>query len=208
MLKRILKKMRSDGGASSLISFLLLAPLFLGAVFTIIDFTFWNADRNQVDSIARDAARTVAIYGGNGNGSTKQTTTIEANYGTKRSEACSSGRADIVNAPQKYIFVNANKSNATGVECNVLAAMANSTGLVSISSDTPVVVNCGPGQAATIGSRTFCKVTYTYNGLPGSPMSFLKIRNSDGTVTNPLSLNTITKSSESEVKLPALVAAK
>jgi len=204
MLKRILKRMKSDRGASSLISFMLVVPLLLGAVFMTIDFTFYNANRNQVDAIARDAARTVAIYGGNGNAT--KATSIEKSYGMSRANACSSGRSDITDAPQKYIFVNANKANMTGVECNVLAAMATSSGLTSISDKVPVTVKCGPDSAPNIGSRTFCTVKYTYDSMPGNALSFLKIRNADGTVTNPLSENTITKSSESEVKNPTLVA--
>lgn len=204
MLKRILKRMKSDRGASSLISFMLVVPLLLGAVFMVIDFTFYNTNRDQVNAIARDAARTVAIYGGNGNAT--KATSIEKSYGMSRTNACSAGRSDITTSPQKYIFINADRSQMTGVECNILAAMANNTGLTSISSKVPVKVKCGPDSAPNIGSRTYCTVEYTYDSMPGNALSFIKIRNDDGTVGNPFSVNKITKSSESEVKNPTLVA--
>lgn len=205
MLKRFLKnKVKSDSGSSALISFILLVPLFLALVITAVDVSFYFSNRGQVEAIARDAARTVAIYGGNGTSATA--TTIEKSYGTSRATACSAGRVDVAAAPNKYIFANAIKTNMTAVECNVLAALANSTGLVSFSTKEPVVVKCGPDEAQTIGSRTYCTINYTYDGMPGAPMSFIQMRQDDGsTASGLLSKNTVTKSSESEVKLPGLV---
>lgn len=204
MLKRFLKKKaKSDRGASSLISFILLVPLFLGLVITAVDLSFYFSNRAQVEAVARDAARTVAIFGGDGDAT--QATSIERSYGTSRATACSSGRADITDAPNKYIFTNATKTNLSAVECNVLAALANNTGLVSIS-DEPVQVDCGPGQAQTVGSRTYCTIVYTYSGMPGAPMSFVQMRQEDGSSAGMLSTNTVTKSSESEVAMPLLVS--
>lgn len=203
MLKRFLKqKAKSDRGASSLISFILLVPLFLGLVITAVDLSFYFSNRAQVEAVARDAARTVAIFGGDGDAT--QATSIEKNYGTSRATACSSGRADITNAPNKYIFTDATKTNLSAVECNVLAALANNTGLVSISEE-PVRVDCGPRQAQTVGTRTYCTIVYKYSGMPGAPMSFVQMRQADGSSAGMLSTNTVTKSSESEVRLPLLV---
>lgn len=204
MLKRFLKKkVKSDRGSSSLISFILLVPLFLGLVITGIDVSFYFSNRGQVEAIARDAARTVAIFGGNGD-ATKMTS-IEKSYGTTKLAACSASRSDLLNAPNKYIFVDANRTNATPIECNVLAALANSTGLVSFSTENPVVVKCGPNQATTVGSRTYCTIEYTYDSMPGAPMSFVQMRQDDGSTGGLLSRNIVTKSSESEVKSPVLV---
>lgn len=203
MLKRFLKqKAKSDRGASSLISFILLVPLFLGLVITAVDLSFYFSNRAQVEAVARDAARTVAIFGGDGD--VTMATSIEKSYGTSRATACSSGRADITNAPNKYIFTNADKTDLSAVECNVLAALANNTGLVSIS-DEPVQVDCGPRQAQTVGTRTYCTIVYKYSGMPGAPMSFVQMRQTDGSSAGMLSTNTVTKSSESEVRLPLLV---
>ena len=204
MLKRFLKKKaKSDRGASSLISFILLVPLFLGLVITAVDLSFYFSNRAQVEAVARDAARTVAIFGGDGD--TTQATSIERSYGTSRATACSTSRTDITDAPNKYIFTNASRNNLSAVECNVLAALANNTGLVSIS-DEPVVVECGPRQAQTVGTRTYCTIVYTYSGMPGAPMSFVQMRQADGSSAGMLSTNTVTKSSESEVAMPQLVS--
>lgn len=207
MLKRFLKKVKSDRGSSSLISFILLVPLFLGLVITAVDVSFYFSNRGQVEAVARDAARTVAIFGGDGTATTA--TTIEKSYGSTKAKACAGSRTsfgDLKDAPNKYIFSQAARESMTAVECNVLAALANSTGLVSFSTDTPVLVNCGPDEAQTIGSRTYCEITYTYDGMPGAPMSFIQIRQDDGSTGGLLSKNVVTKSSESEVKLPGLVS--
>lgn len=203
MLKRFLKhKVKSDSGASSLISFILLVPLFLGMVITAVDLSFYFSNRAQVEAVARDAARTVAIFGGDGD--INYSTSIEKSYGANRALACSSSRADITDAPNKYIFTNGIKSNLTAVECNVLAALANNTGLVSIS-DEPVQVECGPRQAQTVGTRTYCTIVYKYSGMPGAPLSFVQMRQDDGSSAGMLSTNTVTKSSESEVATPTMV---
>lgn len=205
MLKRFIKqRLKSDRGSSSLISFILLVPLFLGLIITAVDMSFYFSNRGQVEAVARDAARTVAIFGGNG--TTAQSTTIEKSYGSNRNTACSSSRADIGAAPNKYIFTDANKSAMTAVECNVVAALANSQGLVSFSTKTPVEVKCGPNQASSVGTRTYCEIKYTYEGMPGAPLSFIQIRNEDGTTGGLLSKNVVNKSSESEVKNPGLVS--
>ena len=211
MLKRFLKKKaKSDRGASSLISFILLVPLFLGLVITAVDLSFYFSNRGQVEAVARDAARTVAIFGGNGTAGigSGSMTTIEASYGTKTIDACSDSRPDIANAPNKYIFtdVSNKQSTKTAVECNVLAALANNNGLVSFSTQDPVDVQCGPGVAASVGARTYCTIKYTYDGMPGAPMSFVQIRNDDGSVSGLLGSNAVTKSSESEVQYPNTVA--
>lgn len=213
MLKRFLKKKaKSDRGASSLISFILLVPLFLGLVITAVDLSFYFSNRAQVEAVARDAARTVAIFGGSGN-STKATS-IEANYGVERADvrrACSSDRADITDAPNKYIYLEADKSTYSSVECNTLAALANNTGLVSISVDFKgtslegkKVVECGPEEATSVGSRTYCTIRYIYSGMPGAPLSFVQMRQDDGSSAGMFSRNIVTKSSESEVASPGL----
>ena len=213
MLKRILKKVKSDRGSSSLVSFILLVPLFLGIVATGVDLAFYFANRGQVEAIARDAARTVAIFGGNGN--VAQATTLENSYGSSRASACSSGRSDLRDAPNKYLFVDTNKASYTTTECNVLAAIANTTGIVSFSLDLTEInegraepvskaIVCGPDQATTIGSRTYCTINYSYRGMPGSPLSFIQVRGGEGTASGLLSSNTVTKSAESEVANPGL----
>lgn len=198
MLKGIIRKIKSDKASSSIISFLLLVPLLLGVVITAVDMSFYFSNRSQVEAIAGDAARTVGIFGGNGTATTA--TSIENRYGASKNEACRNSRPDIVNAPNQYIFTDASKSDMTPIECNVLAALANSTGLTSFSTKKPVTVDCGPDFARTIGTRTYCTINYTYDGMPGAPLSFIQARQDDGSSAGLLSNNIVTKSSESEVR--------
>lgn len=204
MLRKFIKKLKSDRGGSELMSFILLVPLFLGLIVTAVDVSFYFANRSQVQDIARDAARTVAIYGGTGDAT--KATTIEKSYGLSRASACNASRADIAKAPNKYIFTQAKRSEMSAVECNVLAGLANSMGLVNFATKEPVKVKCGPNEAKTVGSRTYCTVEYQYGSMPGAPLSFIQIRQADGSSSGLLSNNVITKSSESEVKLPGLVS--
>lgn len=203
MLRRIFrKKIRSDKGSSALISFVMLIPLFLALVITAFDVSFYFSNRGQVEAVARDAARTVGIFGGTG--SVTEATSIEKKYGLNKATACSAARAN--SAPYKDLWTSVNKSSYTPIECNVLYALATNGGLVSVTMDgTGDGVKCGPKTASAIGSRTFCTVTYSYNGMTGSPMSFIQMRQADGTSGGLLSKNVVTKSSESEVKNPPLV---
>lgn len=202
-LKTLRKKLKSDRGGSSLISFILLTPLFLGLVITAFDTSFYFANRGQVEAVTRDAARTIAIFGGNGD--LAQATTIEKTYGQNRAAACSVARANA--APQKELWTSVNKSSYTPTECNVLYALVTNGGLVSVSMDSTAGdgVKCGPRTAANVGTRTYCTVKYTYDGLPGAPMGFIQIRQADGSTGGLLSHNVVTKSSESEVMLPTMV---
>lgn len=194
------KKIRSDRGGSALISFVMLVPLFLGLVVTAFDTSFYFSNRGQVDAVAKDAARTIAIFGGKG--TPTMTTSIEKSYGTTKAAACNAARAN--SAPLKDLWVSVNKTNYTPIECNALFALVSNGGLVSVSMDkTGEGVKCGPERAANVGARTFCTITYTYDGMPGAPMSFIQMRQTDGSSGGLLSKNVVTKSSESEVKMSA-----
>lgn len=203
MLRRIFrKKIRSDRGGSALISFIMLTPLFLGLVITAFDTSFYFSNRGQVDAIAKDAARTIAIFGGNGNAT--RATTIEKSYGSDKSTACSQSRAATNNVPLPDLWTSVNKGDYTPIECNALFALVSNGGLVSVSMDKGGEgVECGPERAENVGSRTFCTITYTYDGMPGAPLSFVQMRQDDGTSGGLLSKNVVTKSSESEVKMSA-----
>lgn len=204
MLRRIFKKkIRSDRGGSALISFIMLTPLFLGLVITAFDTSFYFSNRGQVDAVARDAARTIAIFGGNGDAS--RGTTIEKSYGLNKTTACSAARAN--NAPLKPLWLSVNKADYTPIECNALFALVSNGGIVSVSMDKAGEgVDCGPTAATKVGSRTYCTITYTYDGMPGAPMSFIQMRQEDGSSGGLLSKNVVTKSSESEVMNPPLVS--
>ena len=75
-----------DRGDSELVSLVLLIPLIVGILFTMIDMSVYFSNRAQIQSAARDAARTVAIMGGNG--TSLSGTPIEVKYGSRRQKAC------------------------------------------------------------------------------------------------------------------------
>ena len=51
-----------DRGDSELVSLVLLIPLIVGILFTMIDMSVYFSNRAQIQSAARDAARTVASW--------------------------------------------------------------------------------------------------------------------------------------------------
>lgn len=189
LLEKFKNKIESDDGASSIITFLIVVMLMLGFMITIIDVSVYFSNRSQITAAARDGARTIAIMGGNG--THDKATIIEKSYGISRAQACRG-------SDFKPGFAPAVKSTSTPVECNVLRNIQNNTGLISVSFDSSDTgVKCGPSIATAIGSRTYCEVTYKYNGLPGSPIGWLKT--SDG--YSLLGKSVVIASGESEVNL-------
>lgn len=177
MLKRLLLRLRSDHG-DSMVSAIIVLPLLVAMLLTIIDSSIYLANRGQVQAIARDGARTVAIMGGNGNAS--MGTALEAKYGQSRAAACSGltgGRASA-----------ALRDTSTPIECNIIRALNSATGLVNTNIDA---VTCTPQVTTFIGQRVACEVKWTYNGIPGSAISFLQLGKQ----------NTTAGSAESEVML-------
>lgn len=189
ILQKFKKKFSSDDGGSGMITFLIIIPILLAFMITVIDTSVYFSNRSQVTAAARDGARTIAIMGGNGTNTTA--TIIEKSYGMNRGEACR--ESDF--APG---FKNAIKNTSTPVECNIVRSIQGNTGLISVSFDSPDTgVSCGPTISTSIGSRTYCEVTFDYNGLPGSPISWVKKTDGSGL----LGKSTVIASGESEVDL-------
>ena len=67
-MKRFFKSFKSDRG-DSLVSFIIVVPVLLMILITSVDYGIFMLNRGQIQAVARDAARTVAIYGGNGDAS-------------------------------------------------------------------------------------------------------------------------------------------
>ena len=67
-MRKFLKGLKSDRG-ESLVSVLIVMPLLVVMLVTMVDFSVYILNQGQVRAAARDAARTVAIYGGNGTSS-------------------------------------------------------------------------------------------------------------------------------------------
>lgn len=199
------KRVKSDRADSSLVASFIFIPMFLGVTITGIDVSLFFSNRGQIESIARDAARTVAIYGGNGDAT--NATVIEKKYGSNKNVMCSSTRPGLNGAKNKHIWdaIDGNtRANMTATECNILYAMALSDGLTSVGMENGSI-NCGPYQAGTIGTRTFCTIEYDYGSLPGAPLGYIHFRQSDGSMRGLFGHNTVTKSADSEVARPLMV---
>ena len=115
-MKRFFKSFKSDRG-DSLVSFIIVVPVLLMILITSVDYGMLN--RGQIQAVARDAARTVAIYGGNGDAS--KATPIENAYGVPRGLVCSSVSGWGVDA-----------STSSAVECNTAKALQQQRGLVNV----------------------------------------------------------------------------
>lgn len=193
MLKDFLSRRRkSDGGSAELISLIIIIPLVLGILFTMIDTSIYFSNRSTIQAVARDGARTVAIMGGNGTRNTQ--TAIEKEYGLPIS-VCS----DPVLAEESV--VDALDGTQTAIECNMLKTLANTVGLTNIKVNS---VECTPTSANAIGTRTSCSVSWNYGSIPGSGLTFIKKRNSDGSRNEDSGLvatNITVGTSESEVNL-------
>ena len=183
MLKqKLMKRMRSDRADSSLVTFVIVMPLFFMFIVTMIDTSIYFANRAIIQQVARDGARQVAIFGGDGDAT--QRSPLEASYGV--TGTC----ATVENASTR-------SANQTEVECQVLARYDQGAGLTSVLVTR---VDCGPSRTDAIGQMTYCDVDWTYNGIPGSTMNFIKT--SDG--ASPFNLNKTRVTGQSEVNMSGI----
>lgn len=177
MFQNLLKRLKSDSG-DSLVSAVIVFPLVIMLIITGIDYSIFMSNRAQIQGSVRDAARTVAIMGGNGNQT--KSTPIEYAYGTTRSQACAGIAA---------------KDAITTIECSLFTTLKSQNGLVNVTfTDTknnqPKSITCGGEVSTFVGQRVTCKVAWVYNGIPGSIISLMKSNNQ----------NYAEGSAESEVK--------
>lgn len=183
MMKKFFAKIKSDK-ADSLVSAVIILPMMFFMLITTVDFGVYMSNRATIQAVARDGARTVAIMGGDGTASTG--TPLEAAYGQSRSTSCDSAR--------KGIASNAVKNSSSAIDCSVMGALNNSTGLVNVEISS---VNCGPNISSYIGQRAFCEIKWSYGGIPGSAMSFTRADNGEQILAGQ---NTTAGSAETEVK--------
>lgn len=161
-MKFFLKNRIKSDKANSLITAILVFPVLFIFLVSMIDFSIYLADRGQIQGIARDGARTVAIMGGNGDANSQ--TPIERKYGVNKSEVCA-------NAGKGAVSKGAVKATSTAIECNIMNAANNSKGLVNVQLTS---VLCNPYMSTSIGETVTCEVKWTYKGIPGSAFSFVK----------------------------------
>jgi len=183
MIKKLQDRIGSDR-ADSLVSAVFILPMLFFMLVTTIDFGIYMSNRGQIQAVARDGARTVAIMGGDG--TSTRSTNLEFAYGQSKEEACSGINTE---------FYKGNISSLSTTECNVVSALTSQSGLVNV---TIANVNCGPSVAGSIGERTYCEVNWDNGGIPGSAMSFAK-GSGDGKGLG--GQHTTTGSAESEVQL-------
>ena len=176
MFRKFFKRFSSDSG-DSLVSAVIVFPVVIMFIVTSIDYSIYMSNRGQVQGIARDAARTVAIMGGNGNAA--KATPIEKAYGQSRANACSG--FTVGKAAPGY------RTTSTAIECNVVRALLNQQGLVN-AEITNVV--CTPAAATFIGADVKCTISWKYNGIPASALGFINSNN----------VNATAGTSQSEVK--------
>jgi hypothetical protein len=181
------RRQNLDSGDASIVSFVIIMPLFFAFLVTIIDVSIFFSNRTIISQLARNEAREVAIFGGAGTSSSQ--TPLEQSYASGGyDESCPSG-------------ISINK---TPVECQLIASLGadtntnnsvstlpeqKSTGLVAATINS---VSCGPASTNAVGETTSCNVNWTYRGIPGSFLTFIKI---DGTAEN------LTGTAQSEVNL-------
>lgn len=60
-------RMKSERGDATIVTTLLVVPILFFLILTMIDVSYYFQARSAVQSVTRDAARQVAIYGGNNN---------------------------------------------------------------------------------------------------------------------------------------------
>lgn len=184
MIEKIFARTKSDK-ADSLVSAVIILPLMFFMLITTVDFGIYMSNRATVQAIARDGARTVAIMGGDG--TVDRGTPLEASYGQSRASSCTKAQEGI--ASSAYI-----DAKSTAIECNVMSALNNSTGLVNVEVSN---ISCGPDSSTFIGQRAFCEITWSYGGIPGSAMSFTRASNGEQILGGK---NTTAGSAETEVK--------
>lgn len=154
MFNKILKRLKSNR-ADSIVSAVFFFPLFIIILISGIDYSVYMSDRGQIQGVARDAARTVAIMGGNGTDTMQ--TPLEAKYGTSKSTACK----DVITPKQAK----------TPIECNVVNSLQNNQGLVSTEITN---VTCTPSNTTAIGQRVSCEIQWNYGGIPGSALTIFR----------------------------------
>lgn len=185
MIEKMKKRVGSDR-ADSLVSAVFVLPMLFFMLVTTVDFGIYLSNRGQIQAIARDGARTVAIMGGDG--SAASSTSLEYAYGQERSVVCEK-------VTDQY---TGNISSKTTIECNVIQSLSHNANLVNVEITD---VECGPERAQAIGEKTYCAVYWKNNGIPGSAMSFTRGQDRAG---DGLGGTQITRGSgESEVQLGA-----
>lgn len=158
-------KLRRDKGDSTLVSTIIVLPLIIAILITIIDTSMFFSNRAFLVNAARDAARTVAIFGGDGTATAE--TPLEKAYGSSV-DPCA---GDLRN---KYAVIETSYdpyTTSSDIECQLMVNVAQSAGLVNVKVKD---VKCGPNRSTFIGQQAYCEIAWTYDGVPGSGLTLLR----------------------------------
>lgn len=153
-LKRLLKRGKEDKAESNTIAFLFVTVMLLMTTITIVDTGIYFLNRNMVSNAAMNGARLASIYGGTGG---PEGTSISQQYGVK-TEGCKNTSNPVACAVEKEL----DNTSLIGVQ------------LGSSSIAATNAIKCGPKDTKKVGDRTYCEVTWTYKGVPGSALTFIK----------------------------------
>lgn len=187
MLSKIFRRRRNDRADSTIVTFVIVFPLFFSFLITMIDTSVYFANRSIVQQTARDGARTIAIFGGSGDATTQSP--LEQAYGTPI--ACTAAEL-------------AKTTNRTAAECSVYRRLNQGAGLTSVVFPDGAV-NCGPYRADTVGQTTYCQITWNYNGVPGAVTNFISSGDTRDGTNDALFYNNQTRvTSESEVGMSGI----
>lgn len=133
----IIKRMKSDKGASNTISFIVIIAFIMTMLVSFIDVGLYFNTKNQMQTAADNGARSVAMYGGN-----------DTEVRDFRGGSTSPQELVRISIPDAYKNPTANKTVVlNNVKCDVESSK--------------------PGNKITAGDHVYCDVTYTYNGIAG-----------------------------------------
>jgi Flp pilus assembly protein TadG len=164
MIKNIRKKSQEDKGESVLTAIIVL-PLMFFTIMTGVDMSIMMANKATIETMADNAARTIAIVGGNGNAS--QATPLEKRYAFMHD--CSSDYPAGVSATSTAIECQLGKSL---IDANLVALE-----VLPQAPDNRNGIACTPEKTTFIGQDVTCTVAWEYKGLPGSGLSFMQFTN-------------------------------
>jgi Flp pilus assembly protein TadG len=160
-LRRLHKSDRAD---SNLVTLVIVMPLIIAILITIIDTSIFFSNRSLIQASARDAARTVAIMGGNG--TADRGTPLEIKYGLNRTALCNSVTANST-------AYKAKTKDSTAIECNLMVALGTASSLIATEFTS---VKCDPRTAQQVGATVTCTVEWEYGGIPASALSYIGIK--------------------------------
>lgn len=101
---RLANASKKENGASDAISMLILLPILLMLIFSMIDISLYVMARSNVQGIARDGARQVAMWGGESSTlrgkaakpSANMKNALQHNDGSCKPSACQKGKPPTV----------------------------------------------------------------------------------------------------------------